>query len=70
MEAEIPQGTNRGVPSQKFMGGPLEIMGGRGDSWENMGGKPTHFIFGGEIIDNLTKATLVKLWEANPLKFL
>ena len=52
------------------MGGPPEIMGGRVDSWENMGGKPTHFIFWGEIIDNLTKATLVKLWEANPLKFL
>ena len=58
------------LPSQKFMGGPPEIMGGRGDSWENMAGKPTHFIFGWEIIDNLTKATIVKLWEANPLKFL
>ena len=52
------------------MGGPPEIMGGRGDSWENMEGKPTHFILGGKIIDNMTEYTLVKLWEANPLKFL
>ena len=52
------------------MGGPPEIMECRGDSWENMGGKPTQFILGWEIIDNLIKSTLVKLWEANPLKFL
>ena len=58
------------LPSQKFMGGPPKIMGGRGDSWEHKAGKPTHFIFGGKIKDNLTKSTPVKLREANPLKFL
>ena len=58
------------MPSQKLMGGPPKIKGGRGDSWEHKAGKPTHFIFWGEIIDNLTKSTLVKLREANPLKFL
>ena len=36
------------LPSQKFMGGPPKIMGGRGDSWEHKAGKPTHFIFGGK----------------------